>query len=79
MEEHDQVQSDKEKEREKLEESEKENELGQKCKKREISSKEVNQYYKRPKHFYPGETFTYNFDHCDIDDSKKKALNKMLV
>lgn len=36
--------------------------------------------YKGPKHYFPGgDAFKYNFDHCEVHQPKKEALNKELT
>lgn len=33
---------------------------------------------KDPKHYFPGDAFNYNFDKCQINQSKKEAFNREL-
>ena len=35
--------------------------------------------YRGPKHYFPGDSFNYNFDDCEVHQLKKEALNKELT
>ena len=44
-----------------------------------IRKVEFDKFYKWPKHYYLDDAFDYNFNDCEINESKKEALNKELT
>ena len=36
-----------------------------------------DRYYRGPTHYYPGDTFDYEFEDCEADEDTKHALKKL--
>ena len=43
-----------------------------------IKNVEFDKLYKGPKHYFPGDRFSYQFDDCQVDERRKHALKKEL-